>query len=91
MEGIDGDVSFETDSNGRFSIELLKGIEGDLASEAWVHLGQYADCPKLESLIKKGGKDNLTVQTNVIHITAERDVYNLELTFPFPQCKEAKK
>jgi hypothetical protein len=89
-DGIDGDARGKTDAAGHFSFRILKGVKGELSAEDWVYLGEYVNCAKLDSLIKKSGKENLAVKTNVIPIVAERNVYNLELTFPFPRCEKAK-
>jgi hypothetical protein len=89
-DGIDGDASGKTDVAGHFSFKILKGVKGELSAEDWVYLGEYVNCPKLDSLIKKSGNDHLNIKTNVMQIIAERDLYNLELTFPFPRCEKAK-
>lgn len=89
-EGIDGDSQAETDSAGHFSIKILKGIKGELSAEDWVYLGEYVNCPKLDSLIKKSGEDHMSIKTNVIAVVAERNLYNVELMYPFPRCEKTK-
>lgn len=85
---IDGDVSERTDAKGRFSLKILKSIKGLLSSDMYVYAGEFVDCPKVESLIKKSERDNATIKTNVVDIQAEHNLYNLELVFPFPNCKK---
>jgi hypothetical protein len=87
-ERIDGDVNEKTDANGHFSLKLLKGVKGELSAEDYVYIGEYENCPKLDSLIRKSGRDNTTLKTNVIPILADRNIFNLELVFPFPACKK---
>jgi Carboxypeptidase regulatory-like domain len=87
-EKVDGDVIKKTDANGHFSIRILKGIKGELSADDYVYIGEYENCPKLDSLIRKTGKDSLTVKTNVISIQGDKDLFNLELVYPFPGCKK---
>jgi hypothetical protein len=85
---IDGDVNEKTDAEGRFSLKILKGVKGQLSSDIYVYVGEFVDCPKVESLLKKSGRDNATIKTNVVEIQAEHNLYNLELVIPFPSCKK---
>lgn len=87
---ISGDVSEQTDSAGRFSLRILKGLSGELAGEDWLLAGLYKNCPKVDELIAKSGRNNTTVQSNIIKVEAEQNLYHLELTFPFPRCEKAK-
>lgn len=85
---VDGSTSEKTDANGRFSLKILKGVRGELSAEDYVYVGQYENCPKLDSLIRKTGRENATFKTNIIPIQAETNLFNLELTFPFPRCEK---
>ena len=87
---VDGDASAKTDSAGRFTLQVLKGLTGDLTADDWLYAGQYKNCPKVDELIAKGGRDSVTVHTNAFKVTAEQDVYGVELIFPFPRCEKAK-
>jgi hypothetical protein len=88
---VDGDVSEQTDSEGRFSLTILKGLTGELAGEAWLLKGYYKECPKVDEILVKAGSSNVTVRTNVITLTAEENVFDLELTLPSPRCEKAKR
>ena len=77
-------------SSGRFTLTVLKGLTGELWAEAWLTTGLYKNCPKVDELIAKSGQNNVTVLTNVFKLTTEQDVYDVELTLPFPQCEEVK-
>lgn len=89
-EKIDGDVSEQTDSAGRFTLRILKGLTGELAGEDWILKGLYKNCPKVDELLAKSGSSNVTVRTNVIELTTEHNMYEVELTLPFPRCEKAK-
>ncbi|HZE68938.1 MAG TPA: carboxypeptidase-like regulatory domain-containing protein [Pyrinomonadaceae bacterium] len=87
---VNGDVSELTDSRGRFTLKVLKGLTGELWGEEWVLTGLYKNCPKVEELLAKSGSNNLTVQSNVVKLTTEENLYEVELTFPFPSCEKVK-
>ena len=89
-EKVDGDVSEKTDNNGKFRLQVLKGLTGEVFGEDWLTTGLYRDCPKVDELIAKSGKNNVTVLSNVVALTTEQDVYEVELTLPFPRCERAK-
>jgi hypothetical protein len=87
---VDGDVNEETDKAGRFTIRILKGLVGELSAEDWLMKGLYKNCPKADELIAKSGRNNVTVRTNIVKLTADQDVYDVELTLPYPRCEKAK-
>ena len=87
---VNGDTGAKTDSAGRFTLQVLKGLTGDLTADDWLYVGEYKNCPKVDELIAKSGRDHVTVYTNVLKVTADQDVYGVELTFPFPRCEKAK-
>lgn len=89
-EKVDGDASVQTDGNGKFRLQVLKGLRGEVFGEDWVITGLYKDCPKVEELIAKSGNNNVTVLTNIVSLTTNQDVYEVELTLPFPWCQRAK-
>ena len=87
---VDGDVSELTDDAGRFTIRILKGLVGELSAEHWLLKGLYKNCPEVDELIAKSGGNNVTVQSNIVKLTADQDVYDVELTLPFPRCEKVK-
>jgi len=89
-EKVDGDVSEQTDKNGRFTLSVLKGLTGELSGEEWVMKGIYKNCPKVDELTGKGEHNSVTVLSNVVKLTTEQDVYEVELTLPFPWCEKIK-
>jgi len=87
-KNISGDVSEQTDSNGRFSIKVLRGLTGELAAEQWLLEGLFENCPTVDELIKNSGRNNVTVKTNTINLGVDHNFFDLELVFPFPTCKK---
>ena len=85
-----GDVTERTDSAGRFSLRILKGLTGELSGEAWLLEGLYQNCPKVDELLAKSGRNNTTVQSNIIKLETDQNLFDLELTLPFPRCEKAK-
>lgn len=84
---IDSENHVETDASGRFSIKVLKGLKGKLHGEMYSYVGEYENCPQLDSLIKRDGK---TVKTSAIAIQAEDNLSGLELRYSFPSCKKVR-
>lgn len=89
-DNLEGNARAKTDAHGRFSIKILKGLKGKLYGEMYTYTGEFENCPKLERVIKKTGRDNAEIATPSIEIQADSDLYDLELKFPFPGCKKAK-
>lgn len=80
----------KTDAKGRFSLKILKGLEGRLYGQMYTFSGEFENCPKLESIIKKSANSSVDIETPAIKILAENNLQGLELKFPFPACKKAK-
>jgi hypothetical protein len=55
-EKIDGDVNEQTDSAGRFTLTVLKGLTGELAGKDWLQAGLYKNCPRVDELLAKSGE-----------------------------------
>lgn len=89
-DNVEGNARAVTDSNGRFSIKILNGLKGKLYGEMNTYIGEFENCPKLESIIKKTGRSMTEIKTSVVEIQATNDVYNVELKYPFPSCKKAE-
>ncbi len=87
QDGVNGDVDTLTDSEGRFTLELLKGVKGVIYGAFTADVNEYENCPRLDALIKETGKETAELRTPVIKIAAEQDAGNLLLKFPFPRCK----
>jgi hypothetical protein len=88
LNGVDGRSRSKTDSTGRFQMRILKGLKGSVFGKMYVYSGKYENCPKLEELIKNSDRIG-EVKTNAIEIRADDNLTNLQLRFPFPNCKKA--
>ena len=86
----DGDARTQTDQAGRFTLTILKGLTGEIAGEYWGLEGDYKNCPKVDELLLQSGRNNLTVWSNIVTLTTEENIYDLELKLPFPRCEKAK-
>ena len=63
---------------------IIKGVlrysDGNPVAEAWVKF----------KVTEEDEKVYVTVFTNLIQLTTEHDLYDVELTFPYPRCERAK-
>lgn len=89
-EKVDGDVGEKTDDAGRFTLTVLKGLTGELSGEHFLLKGVYKNCPSVDELIAKSENSSVIVLSNVIKLTTEHDMYDVELTLPFPKCEKIK-
>lgn len=90
-EKVEGDVGEKTDDAGRFTLTVLKGLTGELSGEHFLLKGLYKNCPEVDELLAKSEyHSSVTVVSNVIKLTTEQDMYEVELTLPFPRCEKAK-
>jgi hypothetical protein len=88
----DPDAHAPTDSQGRFSLKILKGQRGQLYGTMLTFIGEFENCPKLDAVIRKmGGEDSVPeIKTAAVQINADRDLDGVALKYPFPSCKKAK-
>lgn len=77
-----------TDTEGRFSIKILKGLKGQLYGTMNAYVGVVQHCPKLVQAIRESGSDTTDLKTPPLHLTTERNQYDVELKYPFPSCKK---
>lgn len=90
-ENIEGDARVETDSKGRFSIKILKGLKGKLFGSMYTYPNEFKNCPKLEKLIAENAVNrSYKPETNALEVSAETNIYGVELKFPFPKCEKSK-
>jgi hypothetical protein len=85
------DARATTDSKGRFSIKIVQGASGSLFAGMYTYAGEYENCPKLDRLIKQSGNRVPEIKTPPVEIRATTNLYGVELKFPFPSCKKAKR
>jgi hypothetical protein len=89
QEGVDGVSRTLTDSQGRFSLQVLKGLSGKLYGKILAYIGKYKSCPEIDELIRQGGKKVGDAKTQAMQIIADKDIQGIELKYSFPECKEA--
>ena len=91
FEGIDkpgilGWSTDETDEQGRFSLKIIKGLQGKLLSKMGVYHGMYRNCPVMDALVKETPQKLAVLSTQEIKIEAEQDLTNMILRFSVPSC-----
>jgi hypothetical protein len=92
QEGIEDKTNAKTDSQGRFSLKILKGLKGKIYGGMFTYAGEFENCTVLDNLIKekKNELGYYTVATTPVELKAENNTGDMILTFPFPGCKKAK-
>ena len=85
--GILGWASAETDEQGRFSLKIIKGLQGKLLSKMGVYRGMFRNCPVMDALVKETPQELAVLSTQEIEIKAEQDLSNVVLRFLVPGCK----
>jgi hypothetical protein len=90
-DSVEGDARAKTDAKGRFTLKILKGLEGELSGKMYTYEGEFKNCPQLDAVVKQSGGRTATVVTNVVEIQAGGDLKGLELRFPFPGCEKVKR
>ena len=87
---VEGAAHAKTDAQGRFAIKILKGTPGKLSGSMYTYSGEFVNCPKLEALIKQAGGAASGIKTEPLALSADADLRDVELRYPFPGCKKAK-
>ena len=90
QEGIDGLELDTTDSDGRFTIKIVKGVGGELSAEFTPKHEEYEKCPRLLDLVKNHGDGNANIKSSSIKIDGSQRIENLVLKFPFEKCQTKK-
>ena len=85
--GLDGFVVAETNAEGRFSLKILKGLQGNLETGMVVYPENYQNCPELAAFMKQIGQQSAYFNTSESRIEAQQDISNLVLRLPIPSCQ----
>jgi len=85
-----GKYTPKTDAKGHFSLKVLKGQKGSFYGRMYAYVGEFENCPRLDQLIRKTGRDNAELKTPAVEVQADNNLYGVELRFPFPGCRKAK-
>lgn len=88
--GFVGEVHTSTDEQGRFTLTVLEGLKGTLRGFMYTYEGEFENCPQLDKLLKANGGRFPDVGTKPMSLEITRDMEDIKLTFPFPNCKKAK-
>lgn len=84
---IDGSASAITDESGNFSLNVLKGLPGDLFASVRLDPQEFRKCP---ALLRVRGEMSLDRRTESIRVEADRQLEGVDLRFPFPSCNGEK-
>jgi hypothetical protein len=55
-----GDASAITDKDGKFTLQILKGLTGTLAGHFFSYIGEYIDSPELDAAIRANAEAVIT-------------------------------
>ena len=80
----------KTDSQGKFSIKILKGAHGSLYGWMYTFVGEFENCKQLDRLIQQAGKGVPEIKTSSVEVSTQNNIYSVVLKFSFPSCKKAK-
>ncbi len=102
---VDGSIEFEADRSnkstvasaravtgpqGRFSIRILKGWSGKLYGSMFTYVGKFRNCPQLDAIARRPA-GSAELKTTAVVITAQTDLDNVELRFPYAGCEPASR
>jgi hypothetical protein len=85
---IDGDSITQTDSQGHFTIRILKGLSGKLYGKMNAFIGEFENCPDLDRLISSTGRGMSEITTEAVATKADGDLQGIELNYKFPGCRK---
>lgn len=87
-----GDPYGNTDKDGTFSLEVLKGQKGAIYGYLYTDTGKYRACPEKIALAKaRAGKDeNGFLESIRFQVDAADEMMGLEIKFPFTLCQQPK-
>jgi hypothetical protein len=87
---IESEAHTKTDEDGKFSIQILKGLKGTLFGRMYVYAGKFENCPKLDEHRRQAGSHNSDISSNIVEVQAEENLSKIELKYPIPYCKKAR-
>lgn len=90
-KNIDGSAFSLTDAEGRFSIKILKGLEGTLSGFVTLDRNQFEACPQIIKLLDESGNVGWRdKKSNAVKIKTDKNLDLAELKLSFPSCNKAK-
>jgi hypothetical protein len=81
--------SFSDYSNddGTFLIRIFKGQTGKLRAEMFFSKEVLEICPEIKKAVLEDRNVTVLASTQLLEIQADKDLTDIKLVFPFPQCK----
>jgi hypothetical protein len=89
--GVDGNSRAQTDSQGRFSIKILKGQSGKLYGQMYAYIGEFENCPQIDQLIRATGRSMTELVTEGLAMKADADLHEIEFRYTFSGCRKVAK
>ncbi|HEY9283805.1 MAG TPA: hypothetical protein VIP46_10155 [Pyrinomonadaceae bacterium] len=86
---VEGRAEAHTDTAGRFSLKILKGLRGQLHGVMGLYYGKFDNCPKLEATLKRIAP-NYVLKTPALTLGTDADLREVELRYPFPSCQKER-
>jgi hypothetical protein len=84
--GTIGEARTQTDAQGRFSLNILQGLEGRLYGFIYPDQDEYANCPALH----KSVTGSAPIMTESIQMIITADLQDIKLLFPIVLCGKPK-
>src|SRR6266542_491977 len=86
-EGTVGEVRTQADAQGRFSLNILQGLDGRLYGFIYLNQDEYANCPALQKLVT----DSISLlETESLRLKITADMQGVELLFSIVPCEKPK-
>lgn len=81
-----------TDSEGRFTLEIMKGLEGKIYGIITADVETSKNCPSLQKIVKEKTDDKkfVTLKTAETNFQAKKNTNDIELKYNFDGCQKAK-
>ncbi|HRH44368.1 MAG TPA: carboxypeptidase-like regulatory domain-containing protein [Pyrinomonadaceae bacterium] len=82
----------KTDSEGRFTLEIMKGLEGKIYGIITASDDASKNCPSLQKIVKEKIDDKkfVTLKTAETNFRAEKNTNEIELKYNFDGCQKTK-
>jgi hypothetical protein len=87
---VDNSTYAYTDSKGRFSLNIPKGLKGKLYSRMPAYVGRFENCPEYDELVRKTVDGRGEISTDAIDIRADENLSEIKLKYSVPYCGKPK-
>ncbi|HKX27090.1 MAG TPA: carboxypeptidase-like regulatory domain-containing protein [Blastocatellia bacterium] len=86
-EGVTGEVRTQTDAQGRFTLNILQGLEGRLSGFIYPDRDAEANCPAFQ---RSGTGAASILETEPLQLKITADLQDLKLLFSIVPCEKPK-